>query len=630
MCGIAGFISKTKFLEQDALNILKDISSTLIHRGPDDYDALYLTNHSVGLCHRRLSIQDLSKHGRQPMLSRCKRYLIVFNGEIYNHIELRKEMSQVSFRGTSDTETLINYISIFGIDRTLERIKGQFAFAVLDQIDGKLSLVRDRAGEKPLYYYSNSKVLIFSSELKAIKRFPNINLELCWKAIDLFLQFSYVPSPLSIFKGVKKLPPGNILTINLTDFAKSSLQEYFTIRKIRENQSFNFNDQDLLINELDRKINESVKSQLISDVPIGGLLSGGIDSSLICKYMQENMSSKLNTYTIGFNNKSFDESKVANRVAKEIGSDHHEFILNPKLFIDLIPKILHQFDEPFADSSQIPTYIVMHEASKHVKVVLSGDGADEIFGGYNRYLYVESLYKIQERVPKVLFNSGLKFLNLLPKNFLNRLNFKNLSQLGSKFEKISSKKEYLHNPDELYVSMLREDPRIIFNSSESEKHPIIDHKDSWPKANEFTQQMMLLDIMTYLPDDILTKVDRTSMMCSIESRAPFLDKDLMEFAISIPANIKIQSGTSKFLLKKILEKKLPNYPLDNPKKGFSIPLDNWIRNDLRDWTHETITNSLLFEKDQSLAILNNFLNYNITSTLMWNVLVLETWIQNNT
>ena len=201
MCGIAGFISKTKFLEQDALNILKDISSTLIHRGPDDYDALYLTNHSVGLCHRRLSIQDLSKHGRQPMLSRCKRYLIVFNGEIYNHIELRKEMSQVSFRGTSDTDTLINYISIFGIDRTLERIKGQFAFAVLDQIDGKLSLVRDRAGEKPLYYYSNSKVLIFSSELKAIKRFPNINLELCWKAIDLFLQFSYVPSPLSIFKG---------------------------------------------------------------------------------------------------------------------------------------------------------------------------------------------------------------------------------------------------------------------------------------------------------------------------------------------------------------------------------------------------------------------------------------------
>ncbi|MEN9349450.1 MAG: hypothetical protein RL372_428 [Bacteroidota bacterium] len=641
MCGIAGYLSKKSDVNKD---VLSKICEVMHHRGPDDYGIWISENQQIGFCHKRLSIIDTSSNGHQPMTSATGRFIIVFNGEIYNHLELRKELNlaghNISYKSSSDTETLLHCFELWGVEKTAKKTLGMFAFAVYDKEKNVILLVRDRFGEKPLYYGLQDNHFYFASELKSIRANPYFVAEIDNYALQEFIKYSYVPSPYSIYKGIKKLKPGYVLSISLKDvnYTLSEIQywNFFEVAKNGINKPFQGSDSEAIIN-LDSKISDAVSSQQLSDVPIGAFLSGGIDSSLIASVMQSQCSTPINTFTIGFNENSFNEAIYAKEVAKHLGTNHNEIYVSPQDAMNIIPDLATMYDEPFADSSQLPTYLLSRMAKQHVTVCLSGDAGDELFGGYNRYIQgvrfkkypqplKKAIYAILSQLTPAQFNLVYdKLKPLLPSSFRS-------SNPGSHIQKIVSILN-LTNDWEIYerLTTFSFSSNIIIKGQSHLNNTISNLFNEKLRNIEFANKMMIADSLTYLTDDILCKVDRAAMSVSLETRVPFLDYRLVEFAWRLPLHMKIRNGKGKWILRELLNKYIPPSLIDRPKMGFAIPIDIWLKNELKDWAESLLNEKRIkedgiFNSNEIKEIWNNHQSgeKGLQSEL-WNILIFQSW-----
>ena len=659
MCGIAGFFCNQNTTYLKNLKNLNNIKDILYHRGPDDHGLWYNNEEMISFGHTRLSIQDLSPAGKQPMESFSKRYIMVYNGEIYNHLDLRNHLkslsSKIIWKGKSDTETLLNSFDFWGIEKTLRLCSGMFSIALWDNLNKELILIRDRFGEKPLYFGLVENNLIFGSELKVFKKITNFTNEISRDSLNLFLRFAYVPGPKSIYKDIFKLPPGAILKINkdgLNKIINSSSKKY---EKFKINMWWNakdvfnsesnrlYSNDQIAINETEYLLTQSIKSQLISDVPIGTFLSGGIDSSLVSTLMQKKLSIKTKTFTIGFEDKNYDESNYAKKIANLIGTEHNELILNQKEALNIIPNISKVYDEPFADSSQIPTILLSKFAKEQITVALTGDGGDELFGGYNRYIFLKNFWKKISLLPFPLRKIFAKTIDIFPLNFINNFqgifNFISGSKVtffGDKVTKFSHKMKSIRNLDDLFLSSLstfQEPSSLLVNSNDLSKD-IFDLKKNLNYL-DYESLMMFVDSQTYLTDDILCKVDRASMSTSLETRVPFLDKDVVNLAWKIPTSMKIKNKEGKWILKQILNKYIPREYFDRPKMGFGIPLGDWLRDELRDWGENLLNKKDLegegyFNSDLVLQLWNEHQSKKRDwQSILWPILVFQSWKKEN-
>jgi len=614
MCGLTGFIGKSNFSGLASRNIVIQMADALGTRGPDDSGQWIDNDFGIALAHKRLSILDLSVTGHQPMESIGGKYIIVFNGEIYNHLELRKLLESennaiINWRGYSDTETLLAGFNAWGIKATIERCVGMFAFAVWDRSSHVLTLGRDRLGEKPLYYgwqgTGSNSFFLFGSELKSLKAHPAFTADICRDALSLLMRYGYIPAPYSIYKGIHKLTPGSLLSLSVHTH-DINLLSYWSVVEVasRENAALNkiFSNESDLIDELDTSLRTAVKQQMLADVPIGAFLSGGVDSSTIVALMQAQSSRPVKTFTIGFNEAGYSEAAHARAVAAHLGTSHNEMFVTPAQALEVIPKLPILYCEPFADSSQIPTYLVSALARQDVTVALSGDGGDELFCGYNRYLISQNLWRHLLKVPIPIRNMLARGITKVPprvwdsffKPINNMLpNSMRHSMIGDKLHKgagvIAS-----NNIDQLYLGIIScwADPSSVVLCA---NEPLI-NLNSLPidtSGLNDIQRMMLFDTISYLPDDILVKLDRASMGVSLESRAPFLDHRVVEMSWRIPQTMKIRDGVGKWALREVLYKYVPKSLIEKPKMGFGVPLDVWLRGPLREWAEELLDESRL-------------------------------------
>ena len=642
MCGITGFLKfkYTKSIDFNKTDLI-EMTNSLTHRGPDNQD-IWIEN-NVFLGHTRLSILDLSRHGDQPMISKSKRYVISFNGEIYNYKELKKKLlcKNIKWKGNSDTEVFLECIEVFGIKKTLNLSRGMFAFALWDKKKKQLTLARDRVGEKPLYYGSIKGHFVFSSELKAIKCLRKYGLEKCPDAMNLMLRFGYIPAPYCIYKNIFKLHPGNMIIINENKFYNAPVK-WWDDNNIFKRNNLDNNPEPQEI-DLHKVLKDAVKEQMVSDVPIGALLSGGIDSSLIVSLMQAQSSEKINTFTIGFLESDYNEAQYAKEVSKVLGTQHHELYVSPKQAIDLIPKIPNIYDEPFGDSSQIPTLLISELTSNHVKVCLTGDGGDELFGGYNRYLWANQILKIFDNIPKSLRNlisSSCYFLSAEDWTKLFNIIYRSLpfntkiNNIGDKIHKMGELINY-ENKEDLYFKMISQWRSEIPSSHQFNTASFFNKMTDWNKNLTYIDNMMKIDIKTYLPDDILVKVDRASMSYGLETRVPFLDSRVIEMAWQMPLNKMIIEKRGKMPLRNILKKYIPENLIERPKQGFSIPIDVWLRGSLKEWAENLLDEKKLKDTDffNSSLIrkrwdehLNGKHNWHAP---LWNVLMMQAWLENN-
>ena len=592
MCGFAGFLG----LNTNRKHILLSMQNVLLHRGPDDEGIWMDHSAGIGLSHRRLSVIDLSHAGKQPMHSPSGRYCIAFNGEIYNHLELRQELEGVDWRGHSDTETLLAGFDLFGVHEMLKRSIGMFGFAVWDKKNRELILARDRIGEKPVYYgwqgSGANAAFIFGSELGALRKHPSFENEISRGALSLYLRHNCVPSPYSIYKGISKLSPGCILTVSLKNKTPNVVNYWSAISVFEsgvENQRTS--DSKELVYELEDLLKKVIRGQMISDVPLGAFLSGGIDSSTVVSFMQAQSSNPIKTFTVGFEEKGYNEAVHAKAVATHLGTDHTELYVSPEESLAIIPKLPLIYDEPFSDSSQIPTYLISQLARRHVTVSLSGDGGDELFCGYNRYLFTEKVWSWISVLPLALRKLASSVINSLP---IKLWDF-GLSKVGLFLPRSLRQSNYgdkllkgaavidARSADDLYLKMVSHCnvPSLEVLGDSAELGTLL--SSNVPKLDSLNrvQKMMALDLMTYLPDDILTKVDRAAMAVSLETRVPFLDHRVAEFAWKLPMSMKIRNGQSKWILREVLHKYVPKELIERPKMGFGVPLGSWLRGNLR-------------------------------------------------
>lgn len=597
MCGISGFWAPSAAMTQPELERYAGrMADAIIHRGPDDHGVWADVSCGLAFGFRRLSILDLSLSGHQPMLSADEQFVLIFNGEIYNFEELREQLVErgYRFRGRSDTEVMLASFCQWGVEAAVKRFNGMFAFALWDRAEKVLYLVRDRIGIKPLYYGWNNGIFLFGSELKALKALPGFEGKVDRNALALYLRYNYVPAPYSIYQGILKLLPGNILILK-SGAQKPDFVTYWSARDAAEHgvrEPFR-GDENEARQELDRILRESVRLRMIADVPLGAFLSGGVDSSTVVSLMQAQSSIPVKTFTIGFHESDYDEAGFARRVAAHLGTDHTELYVTPKEAMDVIPYLPQIYDEPFADSSQIPTYLVSQLARRHVTVSLSGDGGDELFAGYVRHLWSKRLWKyigwlgvsgrrsagwlIQRLTPAQWAGLLKRLQQVLPAAYRQSL----LADKVQKFAKILRAKDeremYLVEAShwEQPQQVVREgtEPPTLFN--DPGQSPIFDDILLW---------MMFMDLVTYLPDDILVKVDRASMNVSLESRVPLLDDHrVVEFAWSLPLDFKLRNGQGKWLLRQVLYQYVPAELIERPKMGFALPIDGWLKHELRDW-----------------------------------------------
>ena len=651
MCGISGYYDTSLPKEEDLEIIGKKMGDALSHRGPDDSGIWIDPQSGLVFSHKRLSIIDLSSKGHQPMISDSGRYVITFNGEIYNHNSIRRKMEgnnkAIKWKGNSDTETLLESIEFWGLDKTLEICSGMFAFALWDRKEKLLFLARDRFGEKPLYYgnlnliNSSKCIFAFGSELNAIRAISNINLEIDPSSVSSYFNFGYIKQPKSIYKGLQQLAPGSYLKIKL----KPNSYEPLNIRepkiwwnskdiffKIKTSLK-NIKDEKTTLNELEKILQRSILEQSFSDVSTGTFLSGGIDSSLVTCLLQKSKSDKIKTFTISFPDQtgyesSFNEGPHARKIANFIGTNHTDIPISYKEAQSIIPSIPKLYSEPFADSSQIPTYLLCNESRKlGLKVALTGDGGDELFGGYNRHKYIQNFRNILKLAPNIFFDISANIIDNFP------ISDKGL--LRNKKDKIVSALRSAESLRSIYLSLIS----TGLQSSELMKNMF---KEDFPELsflysmeNLNTEKIMLADLINYLPSDILVKTDRASMAVGMETRSPFLDYKVAEYAWEISDKLKIKrSGFNqigKYCLRKILEKYIPPKLFNKPKAGFAIPIGFWLRGELKAWANdllskESLKNQDIIDSDFVSKIWNEHLKGERDNTSkLWTILMWQSW-----
>lgn len=635
MCGITGVWTSGVMAPG---GIAQDMLSTLRHRGPDGIGTWISAERGVSLGHARLSIVDLSTHGHQPMHSRSGRYVIVLNGEIYNHMELR-ELLGVNFpwRGHSDTETLLEAIDQWGLVKALELSVGMFAFGLWDRHEQTLSLARDRLGEKPLYYSQYANHLIFASELKALNRCPNIDFTLDEDAIKKYFEFGYIPTPFSIYRRIKKILPGTVSTWTSLD-AEASVIEYWKlpIPTIQSEESTIEKGDGFWLEQLNHLLDRSIRLQMLSDVPLGAFLSGGIDSSLIVALMQRASLHPIRTFSMGIRDHGEDESSHSRKVAAFLGTDHTEMMVTPDDVLSVIPKLTGIYDEPFADASQVPTVLLSHLTRQHVTVALSGDAGDELFGGYNRYVTAARLESVMKAIPVEIRRVVAGLLHCVPSQLLEDV-FSNpaarriMHLPHSMGEKVSRLAGFLSasSSQEAYASLVSQ----WLSQSKNPLHsPYIMQKLADMPGIALPQKMMWWDMQTYLPDDILVKIDRAAMASSLETRVPFLDHRVIEFSMNIPMKYKIRGGKSKWLLRQLLANHLPINLFERPKQGFTLPLAQWLRGPLRDWAEDLLSpqklnSSGLLQADLVQELWSEHLSGQCNHQRgLWTVLMFQAWM----
>jgi asparagine synthase (glutamine-hydrolysing) len=547
------------------------MADALRHRGPDDEGVFVDGAAGIALGFRRLSIVDLSQAGAQPMVSESGRYVIVFNGEVYNHRRLAVELGPREYRGHSDTEVILACIETWGLEAAVQRFIGMFAFAVWDRGERKLSLVRDRLGVKPLYYQVTPRSVSFASELKALHSGDMDRRDIDRGALSLYVRFGYVPAPYSIYSGIAKLLPGTILTIDSSGVTQT--RTYWDSARVAEESWNRFRGtEDDAVAEIESLLSDSVRLRLISDVPLGLFLSGGVDSPLIAALMLREAGS-VSTFTIGFDGMP-SEAPFAAAVARHLGTRHTEVVIGAGEALELVPFVASLYDEPLGDSSSIPTYLVSRMARRHVTVALSGDGADELFGGYHRYFLGQRVSQQVARVPRLLRRPLGRLLHAAS-HAPSRQNFRaRLRGLGDAL--------VIDDPITLFQEQV-DDAEMIRVLGAQSRPAQLTVKTRWPRLDDPPTLMMYLDAITYLPDDILAKVDRASMAVSLEVREPMLDHRVVELAWSLPLSMKIRGTRGKWVLRKLLGKYLPKEMVDRDKQGFGLPIDGWLQGPLREW-----------------------------------------------
>lgn len=645
MCGLTGYLS----LYSTPDTILETMANTIAHRGPNSSGIWCTPDQRIGLAHRRLAIVDLSSTGYQPMHSPSARYVLVFNGEIYNHQKLRAELEQSGnapqWRGHSDTETLLVGIETWGIEATLQRSIGMFAIALWDKHTQTLTLARDRLGEKPLYYGWQGSTFLFGSELKALKTHPAFKAEINRNVLSLYMRHSYIPAPYSIYQDIHKLPPGSILTISLQQRTPTITPYWLSTNVATQGKQSPFsgtaND---AIKALDTLLKDAIQQQMMADVPLGAFLSGGIDSSTVVALMQTQSSRPIKTFSIGFHEALYNEAAHAKAVAKHLGTDHTEWYITPDDCMAVIPRLSTLYDEPFADSSQVPTFLVSQLAKQHVTISLSGDAGDELFAGYNRYNLTQKIWHKLSKIPLPLRQMLANGITLASPNAWNRLTSplqsllpKHLQQanLGDKLHKAAGVMT-VDSISQLYHGMVSQwhDPSIVVIGGTEPITPITDTTLDFSVFNDI-ERMMLLDLITYLPGDILCKVDRAAMGVSLETRVPFLDHRIVEFAWQLPIEYKLREGQTKWPLRQVLYQYVPKELIERPKMGFGIPIDSWLRSTLRDWAEDLLSESRLQQDgyfnpasirqkwQEHLSGQRNWQHQ------LWNVLIFNQWLDHN-
>jgi asparagine synthase (glutamine-hydrolysing) len=647
MCGFAGFVGQPNADAQALEGIARNMSDAIAHRGPDMAGVWVDPANGIALGHCRLSIVDLSISGHQPMRSASSRYVIAFNGEIYNHSELRSELERTSrapnWRGHSDTETLLSGFDAWGIEDTLKRCVGMFAIAVWDSSTRTLTLARDRIGEKPLYYGWLGNVFLFASELKALKRHPLFRSDIDRHSLALFMRYGYVPAPRSIYDSIGKLPGGTLLEVQID---RSPIEvgprPYWSLTNvIKQGLSAPFSGGDTeAVTELESLLRDSIRGQMVADVPLGAFLSGGVDSSTVVALMQAQSPRPIKTFTIGFCDDRYNEAVHARAIARYLGTDHTELYVSPEKALSAIPRIAQIYDEPFADASQLPTYLLSQLAREHVVVSLSGDAGDELFGGYNRYVATDQAWRTLSRVPASLRRAASRTLNLLSPstwdtvlNPVQRLAPVRLrhANIGEKIQKaamvLPSSSE-----DDLYARLLSRWPlNVVLGAARpSSNSPARCAPDSVDAAH----RMMAMDTLGYLPDDVLCKVDRAAMAVSLETRVPFLDHRVVEFAWTLPLSLKIRQGQGKWCVRELLYRHVPRELVDRPKMGFSVPLDNWLRGPLKHWA-EALLNPDRLHREGYLdpspirsAWVEHLSGRRNCQDRLWNALMFQAWHEN--
>lgn len=630
MCGIAGFLGPIKGIQPQAL--LEAMGDAMFRRGPDSGGLWMDSEARIGFSHRRLSILDLSETGHQPMSSRSGRYVICYNGEIYNHMDLRAlHGGDFPWRGGSDTETLLETLSKFGIDKTLDLAIGMFAFALWDRSKRELILCRDRFGEKPLYYSRLGGLLLFASDLAALVRYPGFDSELDIEALTEYMRYNYIAAPRSIYRSTQKLEPGSYVIISRD--GERVRNRYWS--PLNSNQASEaLVDQDLRV-EVRKALRQAVGRQMVADVSVGAFLSGGLDSSLIVSLMQEHTSKRVKTFTVGFLNSEQSEAAHAREVARFLNTDHHELEVGPSEVLEAVLEMPKLYSEPFADYSQIPTYLVSKLASQSVKVCLTGDAGDELFGGYNRHFMAATYWPRVAKLPVALRSSLASLIHArteeqwdsctrwLPGATRHR-------NIGSKLYKVAGILG-ARNWNELYlrlVSRSHDPTACLVESMRGLENPVMP-----PECGDLepVELMMRRDLIGYLPEDILVKVDRAAMGVSLESRVPFLDHNLATLAMGLPLDAKIRHGNGKWILRELLYEKVPQRLVERPKTGFEMPLSDWLRSDLKEWAGDLLSSQSLRKSDVFSApnVLKLFSEHlsgkRNASQIIWQILMFVSW-----
>jgi asparagine synthase (glutamine-hydrolysing) len=639
MCGIAGIIigSSRRTSSDQLVGFASAMDRCLEHRGPDGHDVWCDHDAGLALVHRRLAIVDLSSAGHQPMHSADGRFVISYNGEVYSYVEIRKKLEAAGqrFRGHSDTEVILESIARYGITETMRGLIGMFAIAIWDRKDRTLTLVRDRLGIKPVYWAKLDGVFMFASELKALREYPEWTPRINPEAVASYMRHNYVPAPHTIYQNVHKLEPGTILTLPWN--SEPRLEKFWNARDVAIEGIRNplREDDAALTDRLESLLIDAVGKRMMADVPLGAFLSGGIDSSLVVALMKAANSGPVKTFSIGFEQPEFNEAPYAAAIAKHLQTEHTELMVSSREALDVVPRLGEMFDEPFADSSQIPTFLVSAMTRKHVTVALSGDGGDELFAGYNRYQLTSKLWKEITRLPAFMRKGAAFGLTSIStgqwdKVFAIWRRYRPLAQPGRSLHKLASALD-VYDATQVYRRIVSHwDPASLMPNISETVGALQDASIQHDFPN-LLDRMQFLDLTTYLPDDILTKVDRTSMAVSLEARVPLLDHRVVELAWRLPHSVKIKDGKTKWLLRQVLYRHVPSELVERPKMGFGVPLGDWLRGPLRAWAEELLSEQRLNETglfnsamvrqhwEQFLSGKSNW------EYLLWDLLMFEAW-----